>query len=65
MNGVNIIIPAHNEADHIINCVQALYDLYHEGNTITVATDGNTDGTDRILTNYIIKEKLDRVFVTS
>lgn len=65
MKGANIIIPAHNEATHIINCVQSLYDLYHEGNTITVATDGNTDGTDRILTNYIIKENLSGVFVTS
>ena len=65
MKHANIIIPAHNEADHIIDCVQSLYDLYHEDNTITVATDGNTDGTDRILTNYIIKQKLDRVFITS
>ena len=65
MQGVNIIIPAHNEATSIIDCVQSLYDLYHEGNTITVATDGNTDDTDKILMNYIIKENLDHVFVQS
>ena len=65
MNDVNIIVPAHNEAPRIVACVQSLYDLYHEGNTITVSTDGNNDGTDRIITNYIIKQKLDKVFVTS
>jgi glycosyltransferase involved in cell wall biosynthesis len=40
----NIIVPAYNEADNIVLCVETLHTMYPEA-TISIATDGSTDDT--------------------
>ena len=44
---MNIIVPAHNEATYILPCIETLTKLYPD-DTITIATDGNTDATTEI-----------------
>lgn len=44
MKPIHIVVPAHNEANHLAPCVNLLRKLYPES-SITISTDGNTDNT--------------------
>jgi glycosyltransferase involved in cell wall biosynthesis len=50
----NIIVPAHNEAEHISTTIETLTALYPD-HIITVATDGNTDATTEIAMELSLK----------
>ena len=51
---LNIIIPAHNEAAQIANCIETLASLQPDA-AITVQTDGNTDNTAEIAKQKLTK----------
>lgn len=58
---IHIIVPAHNEAENLAYTVKSLRLLYPQS-TITIATDGNTDDTDKVAHHLTM---LGNVFVKS
>ena len=57
-----IIVPAHNEAKQINQCIETLELLYPQA-TITIATDGNSDGTAEIALEQALQHP--NIFVQS
>lgn len=56
-----IIIPAHNEADHLFFCLESLRRQTHQDYEIIVVNDGSTDDTQKIAENFAEKHPAFRV----
>ncbi|WP_434610367.1 glycosyltransferase family 2 protein [Pseudomonas sp. D2-30] len=61
---LTIIIPSYNHRNYILDCVQAALAVNVPGRKIIVIDDGSTDGTDRLVENFISNAKrLDIVLI--
>jgi len=50
---IYIVIPAHNEAEHIGSTLQSLVDQTYRPNKIVVVNDQSTDATPEIVSRFI------------
>lgn len=57
---VSILVPAHNEAVTIVDCIQSLLELDYKLYEIIIIDDGSTDATPQVLVNHYQMYAVDR-----
>lgn len=57
-NGFSILVPAYNEEDVILNCVQSIINIAYKNFTAFIIDDGSTDNTLQILHDYLELEPI-------